>query len=54
MLVLNSPASRKKSACLSAGIVGHGLQDTEQAFAQKPFTPLVLRRKVRELLERAG
>lgn len=39
MLVLNSPASRKKSACLSAAIVGHGLQDTEQAFSAKAVHP---------------
>ena len=34
-------------------VVRHGMEETEVNYLQKPFTPDVLRRKVRELLDRS-
>jgi hypothetical protein len=35
-------------------IVRHGLLERDMSFLQKPFTPAVLTRKVREILDAPG
>jgi two-component SAPR family response regulator len=42
------------SGYTSDAIIRHGVLDSDTAFLQKPFTPHVLTRKVRKVLDKAS